>query len=182
MLLETMNLDNVRNASTLSLLRARSRDFYAKFGRYIIARYPEDKEQFSWCPPEGRGSVVDRERVLWGYIESEMRQIQNIHREVMGWKEWRDRYIPLNQSGGELVKRQRLLHQEIVKELPYRLHPDDIAQRFPTQLPLLLALRRTIALPAKKLVTFAVRQLVVVRNTRTSTMKTLLSVNKEQRI
>ena len=126
MLVDEMNLENVRNASTISLLRARARDLYAHFGRYAIARYPEDKNDFDWSTPEGHGTVHEREQALWKYINGKLVQIRNIRREGMSAKEWRESYKRLNREGGELIKRQRLLHQAIVTELLKRPHVDDI--------------------------------------------------------
>lgn len=42
-LLEEMNVENVRLASPISVLRALARYLYAKFGRLVIAHYPNEK-------------------------------------------------------------------------------------------------------------------------------------------
>lgn len=68
--------------------------------------------------------MESREAALWEYIERKIVQICNIRAEMMVETEWCKRYKRLNRDGGELIKRQKSPHQEIVTELLRRTRTD----------------------------------------------------------
>ena len=124
MMLDEMTLENIPNATTLSLMRARARDLSATYTRLVRIKYPNDGHLFAWRSPERGGDDSARFRVLSKYIGERIEEIARVKADVMENKEWRKRYKLASRSSGVLVKQMRVIHQAIVSELAKRKRDD----------------------------------------------------------
>ena len=117
---EELSVDNVPNATTLSLLRERERDLYAQCTRLYRCLNPEFKNQFVFESKEGVGDDAVKVRNLNFAIHLLANRVNELRSEVNSNAAAKKAFKRANRSSGFVRKTWQAISSACVTQLAYR--------------------------------------------------------------
>ena len=124
---EKITIENVKDVTTLVLLRLRAKTVRATYKRHWECLRNIKPRKFEWTSPEGDGDASSRQEALLSYIEEHLPLIESYANKIRLSELMMYRWKQANRSGGDRHRAWGDLNEAIAAELRRRedevVHP-----------------------------------------------------------